>query len=96
MEGTGQEAFNQPLGNLAALTATREVLPVGEIGAGVKVRLANHLLLRVQARDYISQAPHEVIALGARRQVEWDPPGHRRHGRYCCDLVSQTGAPSSL
>ena len=62
MEGTGQESFNQPLGNLAALTATREVLPVGEIGAGVKVRLANHLLLRVQARDYISKAPHEVIA----------------------------------
>jgi hypothetical protein len=62
MEGTGRESFNQPMGNLAALTATREVLPVGEIGAGVKVRLANHLLLRVQARDYISQAPHEVIA----------------------------------
>jgi hypothetical protein len=62
MEGTGQEAFNQPLGNLAALTATREVLPVGEVGAGVKVQLANHLMLRVQARDYISQAPHEVIA----------------------------------
>jgi hypothetical protein len=62
MEGTGQEAFNQPLGNLAALTATREVLPVGEIGAGVKVRLASHLQLRVQVRDYISQAPHEVIA----------------------------------
>ena len=62
MEGTGRESFNQPLGNLAALTATREVLPVGEIGVGVKVRLANHLQLRVQARDYISQAPHEVIA----------------------------------
>jgi hypothetical protein len=62
MEGTGQEAFNQPLGNLAALTATREVLPVGEVGGGVKIQLANHLRLRVQARDYISQAPHEVIA----------------------------------
>jgi len=62
MEGTGQEAFNQPLGNLAALTATREVLPVGEVGAGVKVQLASHLQLRVQVRDYISQAPHEVIA----------------------------------
>ncbi len=62
MEGTGQEQFNQPLGNLAALTATREVLPVGEVGAGVKVRMANHLQLRVQVRDYISQAPHEVIA----------------------------------
>jgi len=62
MEGTGQEAFNQPLGNLAALTATREVLAVGEFGAGVKVRLSSHFQLRVQARDYISQAPHEVIA----------------------------------
>jgi len=62
MEGTGRETFNQPLGNLAALTATREVLPVGEIGAGVKIRVANHLMLRVQARDYISKAPHEVIA----------------------------------
>ena len=35
MEGTGQEAFNQPLGNLAALTATREVLPVGEAGHAI-------------------------------------------------------------
>ena len=62
MEGTGQESSNPPLKTLAALTATREVLPVGEFGAGVKIRLANHLQLRVQARDYISQAPHEVIA----------------------------------
>jgi len=28
----------------------------------VKIRVANHLMLRVQARDYISKAPHEVIA----------------------------------
>ena len=62
MEGTGQESFNQPLGNLAALTATREVMPVGEAGAGVKIQLATHLRLRLQVRDYISQAPHEVIA----------------------------------
>jgi len=62
MDGTGQESFNPPLKTFAALTATREVLPVGEIGAGVKIQLANHLRLRLQARDYISQAPHEVIA----------------------------------
>jgi hypothetical protein len=62
MQGTGQESFNQPLGNLAALTATREVLPVGEAGVGVKVQLSNHLRLRVQVRDYFSQAPNEVIA----------------------------------
>ena len=62
MQGTGQESFNQPLGNLAALTATREVLPVGEIGAGVKVQLTHLLRLRVQVRDYISPSPNDVIA----------------------------------
>jgi hypothetical protein len=62
MVGTGQESATQPLGNLAALTATHEVLPVGEAGVGVKVQLAHHLRLRVQVRDYFSQAPHDVIA----------------------------------
>jgi hypothetical protein len=60
--GTGQESATQPLGNLAALTATREVLPVGEGGVGVKVQLSPHLRLRVQVRDYIGKAPNEVIA----------------------------------
>ena len=62
MQGSGQESATQPLGNLAALTATREVLPVGEAGAGVKVQLSEHMRLRVQVRDYFSQAPHDVIA----------------------------------
>jgi len=62
MAGTGQESATQPLGNLAALTATREVLPVGEAGVGVKFQISKLLRLRVQARDYISQAPHDVIA----------------------------------
>src|ERR1700681_4564399 len=62
MVGTGQESATQPLGNLAALTATHEVLPVGEGGVGVKVQLSPHLRLRVQVRDYFSQAPNEVIA----------------------------------
>jgi hypothetical protein len=62
IQGTGEESAAQPLGNLAALTATREVLPVGEAGAGVKIQLRPHLRLRVQVRDYISAAPNEVIA----------------------------------
>lgn len=62
MEGTGEESASQPLGNLAALTQTREVLPVGEAGAGVKIQLNQHVRLRVQVRDYISAAPNEVIA----------------------------------
>jgi hypothetical protein len=62
IQGTGQESATQPLGNLAALTATREVLPVGEVGVGVKVQLSKRLRLRVQVRDYISQSPSSVIA----------------------------------
>jgi hypothetical protein len=62
IEGTGAESATQPLGNLAALTHTREVLPVGEAGVGVKVQLSRHLRLRVQVRDFISSSPNEVIA----------------------------------
>ena len=62
IQGTGQESFNQPLGNLAALTATREVLPVGEAGVGVKIQLSKRVRLRVQVRDYFSPAPNDVIA----------------------------------
>ena len=62
MEGTGNESATQPLGTLAALTATREVLPVGEAGLGVKFQVSEHIRLRVQVRDYFSKAPDEVIA----------------------------------
>ena len=62
VQGTGTESATQPLGNLAALTHTNEVKPVGEAGAGVKVQLSRHVRLRVQVRDFISSAPNEVIA----------------------------------
>ena len=61
VQGTGAESATQPLGNLAALTHTNEVMPVGEGGVGVKVQLSRHLRLRVQVRDFISRAPDEVI-----------------------------------
>lgn len=62
LQGTGQESATQPLGNLVALTATREVLPVGEAGVGVKIQMSKHLRIRVQVRDFISQSPNDVIA----------------------------------
>lgn len=61
IQGTGAESASPPLSNLAALTHTREVLPVGEAGAGVKIQLNRHLRVRVQVRDYISAAPNQVI-----------------------------------
>ena len=62
MVGTGNENPNQPLGSLAALTATNETLPVGEVGAGVKIQLSKMVRLRVQVRDFISRKPQDVIA----------------------------------
>ena len=62
IQGTGAESATQPLGNLAALTHTNEVLPVGEAGAGVKIQINRRLRVRVQVRDFISAAPNEVIA----------------------------------
>ena len=62
LQGTGQESAKQPLGNFAALTATKELLPVGEVGVGVKYRLTNRIRLRFQLRDYINNSPNEVIA----------------------------------
>jgi hypothetical protein len=62
MVGTGIESASQPLGNFAALTATHEILPVADIGAGIKWDFHKNLRFRVEARDYISPAPNKVIA----------------------------------
>jgi hypothetical protein len=62
MVGSGIESAGQPLGNFAALTATHEILPVADIGGGVKIDLHKNLRLRVEMRDYLSPAPSKVIA----------------------------------
>ena len=62
MVGSGIESAGQPLGNFAALTATHEILPVADIGGGVKINLHKNLRLRVEMRDYLSPAPNNVIA----------------------------------
>lgn len=60
--GTGTESAAQPLGQFAALTATRQILPMGDVGAGIKIDLQQHLRLRLEVRDYISSTPNKVIA----------------------------------
>ena len=62
LTGTGQESAAQPLANFAALTATRENLPVGDAGAGVKFDINPHARMRFEIRDYISPTPSKVIA----------------------------------
>lgn len=60
--GTGKESASQPLGEFAALTATRETLAVGDFGGGVKVKLGRSTNLRLEVRDYIGSASNKVIA----------------------------------
>jgi len=62
LTGTGAESASQPLGNFAALTATRQTLPVVDVGGGVKISLQRHMRLRFEVRDYISSSPSKVIA----------------------------------
>ena len=76
-EGTaqplGQNCFNANPTCFAALTDTREVQIVGEVGAGVKVKLSNRLQLRVQVRDFLSGRPHDVIAAGPGASISGFP-----------------------
>jgi hypothetical protein len=63
LAGTGTESSVQPLGNYAALTATRETLPVLDMAVGVRAKFQNHVELRFEVRDYMSPAPSQVIAV---------------------------------
>ena len=67
--GTGKESAAQPLGEFAALTATRELLVMGDAGVGVKVRLSTHANLRLEVRDYVGAAPNKVIAPNAGSKI---------------------------
>ena len=60
-DGTGHESASQPLGNIAALTHTQEVLPTADLGAGVKVNVSAHMRVRVEIRDYLGPPPSRVI-----------------------------------
>ena len=62
IQGTGVERANQPLGRIAALTATQEILGVVGVGGGIKMNLSNHFRLRLEGRDYISGFPKNIIA----------------------------------
>ena len=62
LDGTGTESPTQPLGTYAALTHTRESLPVGDVGVGVKVKLHRSWQFRAEVQDYMGPAPSKVIA----------------------------------
>lgn len=62
LQGTGIESAAQPLGNFAALTNTQELLPVADIGVGLKTSFGQRMRFRVEVHDYIGPTPSKVIA----------------------------------
>jgi hypothetical protein len=60
--GTGRETSAQPLNRFAVLTKTSEVRPLVSVGGGVKIPVSRLMSVRVEARDYITPFPRELIA----------------------------------
>jgi len=57
----GPEPFPQPIPQIASLVARDEWKVVFSVGGGVKIRLADHLLLRVEFRNYLTTFPRQQI-----------------------------------
>ena len=59
--GTGREAALQPLGDVAILTKTEELVGMASFGGGVKIALGSKAWVRVDVHDYLTPFPKEVI-----------------------------------
>jgi opacity protein-like surface antigen len=57
----GPEPFPQPIPQIASLVARDEWKVVFSVGGGVKIRLRDHVLLRVEFRDYLTTFPRQQI-----------------------------------
>jgi hypothetical protein len=60
--GTGQESRLQALNRIAILTRTSDLRPLISVGGGVRIPVSSLLTIRIEARDYVSPFPREVIA----------------------------------
>jgi outer membrane protein W len=59
--GTGTQVLVQPLSQFALLTKANQLKPLLSLGAGVKVKLTNHLGLRLEVHDYLTAMPEDLI-----------------------------------
>lgn len=60
--GIGKEQDFQPLSNIALLTKTSQVEALVSVGGGVKVAISPAVQLRLEAHDFLSPFPKNVIA----------------------------------
>lgn len=59
--GRGAEDPFQPGSDLAILTKTNQSVIAGDFGFGVKIRVTENAIFRVEFRDYISPVPKNLI-----------------------------------
>ncbi len=59
--GSRFAGFDQPLANFALLRSKTQVEPAISAGAGVKFRLWDHVVLRLEFRSYMTPLPDEVF-----------------------------------
>ena len=79
--GTGHESSLQPLNRIAILTKTNDLRPLISVGGGFRIPVSSLLTIRVEARDYVSPFPREVIA---------PVPGSKTSG-WLHDIVPMVG-----
>jgi len=60
--GTGAEHAFQPLNSIAFLTHTNQWEPVISFGGGIKYSVTEHVLIRVDFRDFATPLPDRLIA----------------------------------
>jgi len=59
--GTGTEVPFQPLSTTALLTKANEVSGMISFGAGVKLKVSDRILFRVDVHDYLTPFPEKII-----------------------------------
>ncbi len=76
-DATGTAQAFQPLSQFGYFTNTRSVKPMGTVAAGVDLRIAPKLALRLEVRDFMSAFPEAVVA----------PPPGVKYGNLLNDIT---------
>jgi outer membrane protein W len=59
--GIGTEVLFQPLSQFALLTKTTQLEPLISVGGGIKVKITEHLGLRLEVHDFLTPFPKQVV-----------------------------------
>ncbi len=78
---TGEESVSEASSQFAVLTKTDEVKPLISAGGGVKAKLTEHTIIRVDFREYSSPFPEKLVSTA---------PGVKVHG-WLFDSVPMAG-----